>query len=117
VKIKTKAFGKGYAEGKPAFTYGFVRKRKGDLYDVEWDAGDSMLTHERHLSAHHSESEDDENEPRLNSRISRETLLPILSVGTALSQPNPTGKDSWPRDFYEALLRDDWRGLGASGKK
>ncbi len=54
VKIKTTAFGKGYAEGKPEFTYGFVRKRKGDLYDVEWDAGDFMLTHKRHLSAHHS---------------------------------------------------------------
>ena len=109
VKIKTRAFGKGYAEGKPEFTYGYVRGKKGDLYDVEWDAGDSMLTHKRHLSAHQRESEDDENEPRFNSRITKETLLPILSVGTALSQPNASEKDSWPRDFYEALLRDDWR--------
>jgi len=109
VKIKTKAFGKGYAVGKPTFTYGYVRAKKGDLYDVEWDAGDSMLTHKRHLSIHDSESEDENNEPKFNGRMSKETLLPILSVGTALSQPNPTGKDSWPRDFYEALLRDDWR--------
>jgi hypothetical protein len=109
VKIKTKAFGKGYAAGKPTFTYGYVRAKKGDLFDVEWDAGDSMMTHKRHLSTHDSESEDESNEPKLNGRISKETILPILSVGAALSQPNPSGKDSWPKDFYEALLRDDWR--------
>jgi hypothetical protein len=109
VKIKTKAFGKGYAEGKPTFTYGYVRGKKGDLYEVEWDAGDSMMTHKRHLSTYNSESEGEGEEPKLNGRITKETILPILSVGTALSQPNPTGKDSWPRDFYEALLRDDWR--------
>ncbi len=79
-----------------------------DLYDVVWDAGDSMLTHKRHLTPHDSESEDeDENEPRYNSRLNKDTILPILSVGAELSQPNPVGKDSWPRDFYEALLRDD----------
>jgi hypothetical protein len=109
VKIKTKAFGKAYAVGKPMFTYGYVQAKKGDLYNVEWDAGDSMLTHKRHLSTHDSESEDEDDGPKLNSRITKETILPILSVGSALSQPNPTGKDSWPRDFYEALLRDDWR--------
>jgi len=109
VKIKTKAFGKGYAEGRPSFTYGYVRGKKGDLYDVEWDAGDSMMTHKRHLSKHISDSEGEDDEPKFNGRITKDTILPILSVGTALSQPNPTGKDSWPRDFYEALLRDDWR--------
>jgi hypothetical protein len=107
VKIRTRAFGKGYANGKPTFTYGRVRKQKGDLFDVLWDAGNSMLTHKRHLAPHDSETEDDE--PLLNSRLSKETILPVLSVGAALSQPNPNGKDNWPRDFYEALLRDDWR--------
>ena len=43
------------------------------------------------------------------SKLTKETILPILAVGAALSQPNPNGKDNWPRDFYEALLRDDWR--------
>jgi hypothetical protein len=102
VKIRTRAFGKGYANGKPKFTYGNVRKQKGDLFDVLWDAGDTMLTHKRHLVPHDSETEDEE--PLFNSRLSKETILPILSVGAALSQPNPNGKDNWPRDFYEALL-------------
>jgi len=110
VKIKTRAFGKGYAEGKPTYTYGYVKGKKGDLYDVLWDAGDTMLAHKRHISLHDSDTESDgELEPRLNSRISKETLLPILSVGAALSQTNAIGKDNWPKDFYEALLRDDWR--------
>jgi hypothetical protein len=110
VKIKTRSFGISYARGRPKFTYGQVIQKKGDLYDVVWDAGDTMLTHKRHLTPHDSESEkEDENEPRYNSRLSKETILPILSVGAELSQPNPIGKDSWPRDFYEALLRDDWR--------
>jgi hypothetical protein len=34
VKIKTRAFGSIYAKGKPKFTYGHVRQKKGDLYDV-----------------------------------------------------------------------------------
>ena len=110
VKIKTRAFGSGYAKGKPKFTYGHVKQKKGDLYDVLWDAGDSMVAHKRHLEAHDSDSEEDENvEPRYNDRLDKETILPILSVGAQLSQPNPDGKDSWPKDFYEALLRDDWR--------
>jgi hypothetical protein len=110
VKIKTRAFGSGYAKGKPKFTYGHVKQKKGDLYDVLWDAGDSMVAHKRHLEAHESDSEEDENEePRYNGRLDKETILPILSVGSQLSQPNPDGKDSWPKDFYEALLRDDWR--------
>jgi hypothetical protein len=108
VKIKTKAFGIGYAKGRPTFTYGYVKKKKGDLYDVLWDAGDTMVAHKRHLTSHDSDSEDEE-DPRYNSRISKETILPILAVGAQLSQPNPIGKDSWPKDFYEALLRDDWR--------
>ena len=108
VKIKTKAFGIGYSKGKPTFTYGYVKNKKGDLYDVQWDAGDTMVAHRRHLAPHDSDTEDDE-DPRYNSRVTKETILPILAVGAQLSQPNPIGKDSWPKDFYEALLRDDWR--------
>ncbi len=67
-----------------------------------------MVAHKRHLTSHDSDTEDDE-EPRYNSRISKDTILPILAVGSQLSQPSPVGKDSWLKDFYEALLRDDRR--------
>ena len=41
VKIQTKKFGKAYAVGLPTYTYGYVREKNGDLYEVIWDAGDA----------------------------------------------------------------------------
>jgi hypothetical protein len=35
------------------------------------------------------------------------TILPIMEVGANIS-PNHMG-GTWPRDFYEALVRPDWR--------
>jgi hypothetical protein len=93
VKIKTSAFGKAYAEGLPEYTYGIVRVKKGDVFNVLWDAGDSMNTHKRHLIVvDDGEDSDGEDEPLYRSKLTKETILPILSVGAALSQPNPNGK-------------------------
>jgi hypothetical protein len=36
-----------------------------------------------------------------------ETILPIMEVGSCISGSELGG--SWPRDFYEALVRPDWR--------
>ena len=111
VKIQTKKFGKAYAVGMPTWTYGYVREMKGDLYEVIWDAGDIMKAHKRHLIYQDENENETENqsEPIYNGKITKETILPILSVGTALSPGNEKETSNWPRDFYEALLRDDWR--------
>jgi hypothetical protein len=53
--------------------------------------------------------EENEEEPRSFDKMTKETILPILAVGEALSQSSGDGIESWPKDFYEALLRDDWR--------
>ncbi len=37
------------------------------------------------------------------------TILPILEVGSCLSDPDPNSGGNWPKDFYEALVRPDWR--------
>ena len=37
------------------------------------------------------------------------SILPILEVGGAVSSANGDMGGSWPRDFYEALIRPDWR--------
>jgi hypothetical protein len=111
VKIKTAKFGIAYARGRPEFTFGKVLKINGKQYDVLWEDGIAMKTHVRHLiyqSGFFKKKRNDE-EPRLFDKINRETILPILSVGEALSQPADDSKGSWPKDFYEALLRDDWR--------
>ena len=68
VKIKTSAFGKSYAEGLPEYTYGLVRSKKGDVFDVLWDAGDFMNTHKRHLTVvNDGDVSDGEDEPRYRS--------------------------------------------------
>ena len=114
VKIRTSKFGIGYAKGRPEFTYGRVLKINGKLYDVLWEVEeeDAMMTaHVRHLifQSNLGEVKENEEEPKLFSKMTKETILPILSVGEALSQSNDDQKESWPKDFYEALLRDDWR--------
>ena len=38
-----------------------------------------------------------------------ETILPILSVGTPLTSSSGDDKENWPKDFFEALIREDWR--------
>jgi len=111
VKIRTAKFGVAYARGRPEFTFGKVLKISGKLYDVLWEDDVIMKTHVRHLiyQSNLVEIENDDEEPRLFDKINKETILPILAVGEALSQPADDSKGSWPKDFYEALLRDDWR--------
>ena len=114
VKIKTSKFGIGYARGRPEFTFGRVLKLNGKLYDVLWEGDDEdsvMTAHVRHLifQPNLQKVEESENEPRLYDKMTKETILPILSVGEALSQSSGDGAESWPKDFYEALLREDWR--------
>ncbi len=111
VEIRTAKFGIAYARGRPEFTFGKVLKVKGKFYDVLWEDDVIMKTHVRHLiyQSNLLEKEKDDEEPRLFDKIDKETILPILSVGEALSQPADDSKGSWSKDFYEALLRDDWR--------
>jgi hypothetical protein len=114
VKIKTSKFGIGYSKGRPEFTFGKVLKIHGKIYDVLWEGGEEnalMKTHGRHLiyQSNLGEVEGSEEEPRLFSKISNETILPILSEVGALTHSPDNEMGSWPRDFYEALLREDWR--------
>jgi hypothetical protein len=36
-------------------------------------------------------------------------MLPILEVGSVLSESDPNANGNWPKDFAEALIRADWR--------
>jgi hypothetical protein len=83
VKIKTLKFGKAYAVGLPTFTYGYVKGKKSDRFEVLWDAGDTMMTHKRHLIYQSGDGVENEDEPKFNGKINKDTILPILSVGTA----------------------------------
>jgi hypothetical protein len=49
---------------------------------------------------HDSDSEQEDSEPLYNSRISKETILPISRSSAFTAEP---GKESWPKYFYEPL--------------
>ena len=38
-----------------------------------------------------------------------ETMLPVLEVGSVLSESDPNANGNWPKDFVEAMVRPDWR--------
>ena len=37
------------------------------------------------------------------------TIMATLAVGSALKRSEGHEETSWPKDFFEALARDDWR--------
>jgi hypothetical protein len=93
-------------------------KMKGKVCDIQWDDSegvDLMKSHTDFLEMANDSKKGDAvmalyllNEPwyddRANSII--RIILPVLEVGTALA---PTDGTSLPRDFFEALVREDWR--------
>ena len=113
----TSRFGKAYAQGRPKYTEGIVRKRVGQMVDVLWDGttdGMTMRSHKSHMK-------------RIGTALpvfcdlttpmtqmiwpfkSLETILPVLEVGSCLSESDVNSGGNWPKDFYEALVRPDWR--------
>ena len=117
VKILTSRFGRKYAKDKPMYTEGIVRRREGQMVDVLWDGTTDGLT----MRSHKSQVK------RIGTALpvfcdlstpmtqmiwpfkSLPTILPILEVGSCLSDPDPNSGGNWPKDFYEALVRPDWR--------
>jgi hypothetical protein len=45
------------------------------------------------------------------------TIMATLEVGSALKRSEEHEETSWPKDFFEALVRDDWREWGRSSAK
>ena len=132
VKIRTFRFGRKYAVGKPKWTFGTVLRVKGfakDICSVIWDGSsekEAMDSHRKHLVGVDDDDEpvmfllsdkekfwNDEKEkfwtPRGNLSLKIKSLLPILEVGSTLSSDNDEFGGSVPKDFYEALIRPDWR--------
>jgi hypothetical protein len=43
-----------------------------------------MKAHKRHFTYQDENENENEDEPKFNGKITKETILPVLSVGTAL---------------------------------
>ncbi len=131
VRIKTARFGKEYAKDKPEFTYGkVIDVMKNDQAKVKWRQGDvdtvtrlslkiktdratsiPVLCGNRRRCDHDDKIlEFDQSQRDLLSfptEWTASTILPIMEVGRAITTSEMDG--THPRDFYEALVRPDWR--------
>ena len=120
VKTKTTRFGRSFAKGRPLYTFGTIMKMKGKVCDVQWDDSDGvdlMKSHTDFLEAANDEVSGDVvaalyllSEPWFDDQTNNiKMILPILEVGSALTPATGDDVTNLPRDFFEALVREDWR--------
>jgi hypothetical protein len=60
-----------------------------------------MKAHKRHLTYQDENEDENKSEPKFNGKITKETILQILSVGTALSQDNGRKHPIGPEIFMK----------------
>jgi hypothetical protein len=119
VKIKTIRFGKQYAKGKPEFTMGTVVKVKEKKVGVRYDGEEEVYDTDK---AHLLRIDDDEvsssgssvamvsyNGKWYKKSQTFYTIMASLEVGSALKRSEEDDEASWPKDFFEAMVRNDWR--------
>jgi hypothetical protein len=113
VKIKTIHFGKQYSIGRPEVS---LKGKKAGVFN---EGGQEI--YETYLSR--LEKVNDEEEPwsgdvvatiSYNGKWYKKiqtfyTIMAALEVGCALKKSEEKKESSWPKDSFEALVRDDWR--------
>ena len=119
VKIKTLRFGKKYAKGRPEYTRGEVVSMKGKKAMVLYEGGDE--TYPTDLG--HLMKDEDENRTSSDNVVATVcykgkwykksqtfySIMATLEVGCALKRSEEDDEANWPKDFFEALVRNDWR--------
>jgi hypothetical protein len=144
VKILTKRFGAAYEKGRKKVTKGIVKGIVGRVYEVLWD-GDSetMKSHITHLDKLIKEAnpvgpmvaalvnkkievielevalEDVRRqiEGWFKSSTSLACILPILEVNAQLHGIANDEPGNWPKDFLQAMMKEDWREWVSAVKK
>jgi hypothetical protein len=119
VKIKTIRFGKQYAKGRPEFTKGTVVRIKGKKLGVRYEGGDEVYdTDKNHLQKIEDQEIQAQDEVCAMTCYKGKwyrklqmfyTIMASLEVGEALKRSEEMEEQSWPKDFFEAMVRNDWR--------
>jgi hypothetical protein len=120
VKIKTTRFGKTFAKGMPTCTFGTIMKIKGKVCDVQWDDSEGVNLMKSHTDFLEKAEDGKEGNALMAMYLLDESwycdkansirnILPVLEVGTAFTPADGTGTTTLPKDFFEALIREDWR--------
>jgi hypothetical protein len=95
-----------FSNGNPERIHGrVVSKEKNGTYKVKWDDDDDVvLSHWTHLVLE-------------IPKVSVETVLAILGDATELRSRPDDQSGAWPNNFFEALVRSDWRDWVMAVKK
>ena len=113
VSVPTKIFDGdipgSWSSGKPRLTYGIISKvEEGRQVEVLWD-GESKLD-----PAYFPYYVDVTPAPH---KVDIDAIMSMLELGGIPEFESKAQKSSWPKDFFEAMLRDDWRDWIGSIKK
>jgi len=119
VKIKTIRFGKQYSKGRPEYIRGKVVSIMGKKAMVRYEEDDETYATEKgHLV------KDDEDNRMISDNVVATvcykgkwykrsqtfySIMATLEVGCALKRADENEEANWPKDFFEALVRTDWR--------
>ena len=121
VRTKTTRFGRAYAKGKAEYTYGTIMKIRGKVCEIQWDGeeeGHLMKSHTDFLEGYGGNVKAScammalyrMPDPSFNDTLNDiRTILPVLEVGSALAPSANDEIGNVPKDFFEALVREDWR--------
>ncbi len=119
MRIKTLRFGKKYVKGLPEYTQGKVVSIKGSkagvIYEGSDETYDTNRAHLENVDANSNFRQDDVVAMMLykkewcKKKTSLDTIMATLEVGCALKKSEESEESSWPKDFFEALVRNDWR--------
>jgi hypothetical protein len=144
VRILTRRFGAAYEKGRKRFTKGIVQGIVGKVYEVLWDGdSESMKSHITHLNKLVKEAKtalpivatllveriaEIEMEVKLEdvrkqvegwfkTTTALACILPILEVNAQLHGILKDEPGNWPRDFLDAMMKEDWREWVSAVKK
>jgi len=119
VKIKTIRFGKQYAKGRPEYIRGKVVSTMGKKVMVRYEEDDETYATEKA----HLVKDDEDNRMTSDNVVATVchngrwykrsqtfySIMATLEVGCALKRSEESEEANWPKDFFEALVRTDWR--------
>jgi hypothetical protein len=119
VRIKTWRFGTRYAVGRPEYTEGQVVSLKGSKARVRYKGEKKIYdTNKAHLEKVLLDDPDQREDvvatviykgKRYKRSQTFYSIMAALEVGSALKRSEENDETSWPKDFFEALVRNDWR--------
>ena len=108
VRIRSSAFDGAvpgsYSSGQPEWVGGTVTNSHDGVTTVLWDGDTDTFTHYTPLE-------------RIPDKMCSSSVMLALEVGATTATGPADLKQPWPKDFFDALVRSDWRAWVTAVKK